>query len=265
MKKTETKAPRMTTKNPLFTGALLPKGNAKLLDYDDAESKISFRYAQFNTRAILDCPCRSAGCEAVCYATKGNHLYPSVKESRINSYAVSKEENFSEKMVYTIRYHLTTKRYKGNVMLLRIHESGDFYSIQYLRKWVKIWRELYDVNSVHFVFYTKSFPFFLKLNEEEKAVINSMMEKGTLSMNLSIDDTTSREQMSNYLKMIQAFPLANTYRVTKHASEKDDKCDCANCAKCGACNKAQAGNKVVEIHSAGKADVEKYDANIRKA
>ena len=264
MKKTN-KAPRMTKNNPLFTKAFIPDGNGKLLDYDDVESCVSYRYAQFNTRAVDDCPFASAGCKKICYATKGNHKYPSVKESRINSYEVSKEENFSDKIVYTIRYHLTTKRYKGCVMLVRIHESGDFYSVQYLRKWVKIWRELFDVDSVHFVFYTKSFPFFLMLNEEDKKLINSMMKKGTLAMNLSIDDTTSKEQMIAYLKMMAEFPLANTYRVTKHTSDSDDKCDCANCAKCGACNKAQGGHKVVAIHSAGKSDIDEYDANVRKA
>ena len=256
---------KMTKKSVLFTSSLIPHGNGKLLDYDNPETGVKFRYAQFNTRAIKDCPMRSKGCEAVCYATKGNHQYPSVMESREKSFETSKRDDFDAVMAYTIRYHLTTKRYKDCVMVVRIHESGDFYSVQYLRKWVKIWRELFDVDNVHFVFYTKSFPFFLMLTKEEKEIINAMMKKGTLAMNLSIDDTTSKEQMIAYLEMKKEFPLSNTYRVTKHTSDSDDKCDCANCAKCGACNKAQGGHKVVAIHSAGKSDIDKYDANVRKA
>ena len=77
---------KMTKSNPLFTSALVPKGNGKLLDFDNLETGENFRYAQFNTRAILDCPFRSKGCEAVCYATKGNHQFPHVKESRSRSY-----------------------------------------------------------------------------------------------------------------------------------------------------------------------------------
>lgn len=257
------KKERMTKSSTLFTSSLIPHGNTKLLDYDNAETGEKFRYAQFNTRAILDCPFRSKGCEAVCYATKGNHKFPSVKDSRTRSYEESKMDDFSGRIEYTIRYHLQTKRYKDSVMIVRIHESGDFYSVQYLRKWIEIWKSL-DNESVLFVFYTKSFPFFLMLNEEEKNIIRRMMKAGKIAMNLSIDDTTTPEQIANYLRMISEFPLANTYRVTEKVSATDDKCDCANCAKCGACNTARGKEKVVEIHSAGKADKETYKKNKRR-
>ncbi len=257
------KKERMTKTNPLFTPALIPHGNGKLLDYDDPETGEKFRYAQFNTRAIEDCPFRSEGCEAVCYATKGNHQFPSVKESRSRSYETSKRNDFPALMEYTIRYHMTTKRYKGNVMIIRIHESGDFYSLQYLRKWIQIWKDL-ENEPVLFVFYTKSFPFFLMLTEEEKNVIRRMMKAGKLAMNLSIDDTTDAKQKVAYLDMVAAFPLANTYRVTEKVSATDDKCDCSNCAKCGACNNARGKEKVVEIHSASNADLEAYRNAERK-
>ena len=256
------KKERLTKTNPLFTPSLIPHGNGKLLDYDDAESCISYRYAQFNTRAIADCPFRSKGCEAVCYATKGNHQYPSVKDSRSRSHEESKRDDFAIRMEYTVRYHLNTKRFKGCVMIIRIHESGDFYSVQYLRKWIKIWESL-ENEPVLFVFYTKSFPFFLMLTEQEKNMIRRMMKAGKLAMNLSIDDTTSKKQLTAYLQMIADYPLANTYRVTETATEDDDKCDCANCAKCGACNTAKGGHKVVEIHSASNADKETYRKNKR--
>ena len=145
-------------------------------------------------------------------------------------------------------------------MVLRIHESGDFYSVQYLRKWIEIWENL-EGEPVLFVFYTKSFPFFLMLTEEEKNVIRRMMKAGQLAMNLSIDDTTSTRQRVAYLEMVKEFPLANTYRVTETATDSDDKCDCADCARCGACNKATGKEKVVEIHSASNADKEIYREN----
>lgn len=251
---------KMTKSNPLFTSALIPHGNGKLTDYDNPETGEKFRYAQFNTRAILDCPFRSAGCEAVCYATKGNHQFPSVKESRSRSFEESKRDDFTKRMAYTIRYHLTTKRFNGTTMIIRIHESGDFYSVQYLKKWVKIWKSM-EAEPVLFVFYTKSFQFFLMLTEEEKNIIRRMMKALKLAMNLSVDDTTSTRQRMAYLEMVKQFPLANTYRVTETATDGDDKCDCADCAKCGACNKATGKEKVVEIHSASNADKEIYRNN----
>ena len=252
------KKERRTKNNPLFTRSIIPHGNGKLLDYDDLESCMSYRYAQFNLIPIKDCPFRSDGCEEVCYATKGNHQFPSVMQSRIRSHTESLREDFAPAVEYTLRYHMETKHFKGTVMIVRIHESGDFYSVQYLRKWVQIWKAFFADENIIFVLYTKSFPFFLMLTEEEKNVIHSMMKAGKLSINLSIDDTTSKAQKVAYLNMLKEYPLCNTYRVTVTVTEKDDLCDCADCARCGSCNKATGKEKVVKIHSASNAEVEKY-------
>jgi hypothetical protein len=247
--------------NALYNNGFIWHGNNKLLDFDDVENGISFRYAQFNTRAVTDCPFRSAGCEAICYATKGNHVFPSVKESREKSFIESKREDFTESAVFAIRTEKESGRYKKAIMLVRIHESGDYYSVQYLRKWLRVWAEFKPADGVRFVFYTKSFPFFLMLNEQEKAILNGLLSSGIVAMNLSVDDTTSAEQWKAYVEMRKAFPLANTYAVTEHTTEEDDVCDCANCAKCGACNNARGGRKVVVIHSASADDIKTYRAN----
>ena len=51
--------------NRLYLNGLILSGNGKLLDYYDEETETDYKYAQFNTRAIIDCPFRSKGCEAV--------------------------------------------------------------------------------------------------------------------------------------------------------------------------------------------------------
>ena len=250
--------------NPLYTNGLLLHGNNKLKDYFDG--LLWWRYAQFNTRAVQDCPFRSVGCERVCYATKGKHNCPDVKQSRSRSYTESRRADFADAMDYTIRTEKQSGRYRKSIMIIRIHESGDFYSLQYLRKWVRIWERTEDVNGVVFVFYTKSFPFFLKLNDDEKAVINRALERGRLAMNLSMDDTTTTEQRKAYLAMLKAFPKANTYYCTEHVDdvEHDNVCDCADCAKCGTCNKGTGKKTVVKIHSASRADMDAYRANVNK-
>ena len=251
--------------SPLFTESVIPKGNGKLLDYIEEKTGGIFRYAQFNTRAILDCPFRSVGCEKVCYATKGNHVFSSVKNSREKAYEESKAQDFAEKITYTINVHFDTARYKKAIMIVRIHESGDFYSLQYLKKWIRIWSSFENDKRIVFVFYTKSFRFFLMLDDDEKALINRMLESGQLAMNLSLDDTTSPEQIEAYLEMKKAFPKANTYYCTEHVDnvEHDNVCDCANCAKCGTCNRGTGKTTVVKIHSASRSDMETYRANIK--
>lgn len=251
--------------DPRYTSSLLLKGNGKLLDYTDDDGNV-FRYAQVNTRAVKDCPFRSEGCEAVCYATKGNHVFPEVKASRERSYMETKREDFADAMLYTIGVEKQSKRYSNCTMIIRIHESGDFYSLQYLRKWIRIWAALLTDKTTICVFYTKSFPFFLKLTDDEKAVINAALAAGTLSINLSMDDTFTSAQRLAYLEMIKTFPKANTYYCTEHVEDvkHDDVCDCADCAKCGTCNKAQGKTTVVKIHSASNADMDVYRKNIRK-
>ena len=249
--------------NAMYTTSLILHGNNKLKDYDDTENGVMYRYAQFNTRALLDCPFKSKGCTAVCYATKGNHQFPDVKASREKAYNVSLRDDFPMMIDYTIRTEKQSGRYKNAVMLIRIHESGDFYSLKYLKKWVRIWDSTADVDGLQFVFYTKSFQFFIRLSSEEKDVIWEQMKRGRLSINLSIDDTTTPEQMTAYLDMMATFPKANTYRCTENTAttEHDNVCDCADCAKCGICNTPTGKKTVVKIHSASKADMEVYREN----
>ena len=247
----------------LYTKSLILHGNNKLKDFDNVETGEKIRYAQFNTRAIKDCPMRSKGCEAVCYATKGNHMFPDVVESRERSYRESLSNNFADKILYTIAVEKQSKRYKDATMLIRIHESGDFYSIQYLRKWLKIWEGTEHTDGVQSVFYTKSFPFFLMLSEEEKNLIRRLMDSGKLAINLSVDDTTTSEQWRNVFEMKRQFPKCNIYRCTENVegTEHDNVCDCADCAKCGTCNKATGKTTVVKIHSATEKDMTVYRAN----
>lgn len=253
--------------NKLYTPALILHGNGKLLDFDDIEKGISYRYAQCNTIALECCPFASEGCKSVCYATKGNHVFPSVINSRRKSFEESKRSDFAEAMIYTINVEKQTKRYINSIMLIRINESGDFYSLQHLKKWVKIWNYYEYHNGVHFVFYTKSFLFFLMLDEYEKAIIRRMMKAGKLSVNLSLDDTTSKKQWKAYHRMREEFIDVNTYYCTEHVDKvvHDTVCDCADCARCGTCNKAQGKVTVVKIHSASNADMEEYRKNTRRA
>lgn len=246
----------------LYLDGMILHGNGKLLDYDNPETGERIRYAQWNTRAVKDCPFRSAGCEAVCYATKGNHVFPSVKQSREKSFEQTRRADFADAMVYTIGVEKQSKRYADAEMRIRIHESGDFYSLQYLRNWVWVWKNFSDRRlGVAFTLYTKSFPFFLMLTLDELKVIRDAMEEGILAINLSVDDTTTPEQWRAMFAVLALLPKANVYRITEQFTEDDDQCDCADCAKCGACNKAKGGHKVVKLHSASKEDVAVYDAN----
>ena len=88
-------------------------------------------------------------CIKYCYAQKGNYRYPSVQKGLNKRYELSKTADFVPMMNATIVLERPTH--------VRIHDSGDFYSIEYLNKWVQIAN---DNKDVIFYAYTKSIPFF---------------------------------------------------------------------------------------------------------
>ena len=98
-------------------------------------------------------------CIKYCYAQKGNYRYPSVIKGLNNRYELSKTADFVPQMNATIILQRPTH--------VRIHDSGDFYSIDYLKKWVQIAK---DNKDVIFYAYTKSIPFF-KGAKEGKPIV----------------------------------------------------------------------------------------------
>ena len=93
-------------------------------------------------------------CVKYCYAQKGNYRYPSVKKGLNNRYELSKKDEFITIMNANILLERPTH--------VRIHDSGDFYSVEYLNKWVQIAK---DNKEVIFYAYTKSIPFFKRTKE----------------------------------------------------------------------------------------------------
>ena len=88
-------------------------------------------------------------CVKYCYAQKGNYRYPSVIKGLNNRYELSKTADFIPKMNATIILE--------RPIHIRIHDSGDFYSINYLLKWISIAN---TNKEVIFYAYTKSIQFF---------------------------------------------------------------------------------------------------------
>lgn len=89
-------------------------------------------------------------CVKYCYAQKGNYKrFPKIGELMEQRYALSLTNNFVALMNMEIK--------KKKVGAIRIHDSGDFYSKEYLNKWVQIAN---DNPTVNFYAYTKSLPYF---------------------------------------------------------------------------------------------------------
>ena len=111
---------------------------------------LNFSIPAYKTKAGKStCPF-AGGCQAYCYAQKGNYTrFPIVQELMEKKYLISKQDNFNTLMNAEI--------IKKKATHIRIHDSGDFYSIAYLLKWVDIANTNKDII---FYAYTKSIKFF---------------------------------------------------------------------------------------------------------
>lgn len=94
--------------------------------------------------------CLWAGdCKKYCYASKGVYIWSNVKPAFKRRLAITKQNNFPELMIAEI--------IRLNASVIRIHDSGDFYSREYLHKWFKVMESLPNIK---FYAYSKSLPLF---------------------------------------------------------------------------------------------------------
>lgn len=111
--------------------AILSPGNIKTGDT-----------ASFDIPPITTCPGATELCKRLCYAVS-LHYKPVVANKYAHNYSFSLDANFAPYMIRRIPCNAT----------FRIHVSGDFYSAEYVRKWIEIATRRKDVV---FYCYTRS-------------------------------------------------------------------------------------------------------------
>lgn len=134
----------------------------------------------WNLPAVKTCP-NCGSCAKTCYAFKPERIRSNVKACRESNYIMSQRSSFVSDMVTLIR--------KLGRLVVRIHESGDFYSQEYADKWSRIAQLLPEV---WFYCYTKS-PYHP--DADNINVIESILPGGEL----------------NYGKAEHILPLAQKY------------------------------------------------------
>lgn len=100
---------------------------------------------------INTCPNKGA-CASGCYARQGFYVMPNVAAAQEERLALALSEN---PFAFICAIDDEIKRRK--VKRLRIHDSGDFFSLRYTSSWLKIMRRN---PSVRFYAYTKMVSFF---------------------------------------------------------------------------------------------------------
>jgi hypothetical protein len=83
----------------------------------------------FNLIPIVHCPMAGA-CKQYCYATVGQQAFRSGVLRRARAFLATQQPDFVPKMVEEVG-----KAVKKGAKAIRIHDSGDFYSWEYMASW----------------------------------------------------------------------------------------------------------------------------------
>lgn len=173
----------------------------------------------WNLPAVITCPYRTKECEIFCYATKAEKAYPTCLPSRERNLAESKKAEFAANMTETILQ--IAKGTKKKNIIVRIHESGDFYNQSYVNAWLEIMDNCKADKRIKFIAYTKSFKFF-----------DGVKLPKNFSLRASIWSDTKPEQLEivkrnnwNIYTAVESFKVGDSFT----------RCRCKDCATCGKC------------------------------
>lgn len=185
----------------------------------------------WNLPAIITCPHATEHCKAACYALKAERAYPDCLPSRERNFQASRADDFAIRVAYTILSIAAGTRKKK--IIVRIHESGDFYNREYVKKWLAV-MEMCKGANITFIAYTKSFPFFDGVALPENFALRASIWDDTTEKAL---DTIERNSWNIYTA-VERFTSSDTFH----------QCRCSDCATCGKCWDNSVHDIRCEIH-----------------
>lgn len=147
------------------------------------------RLFEFNLPAVSTCPFADT-CKEICYADKGTFKYPVVQAKYHSNFELTKDKDLFIKVVQN-------EIIKKRIQYVRIHSSGDFYNLKYLKSWLEIAR---SNPNVIFYGYTKSVPLFQSVDLPQNFIF--CFSTGGKADHL-IKDTDKKAVIFNSLKELK--------------------------------------------------------------
>jgi len=143
--------------------AYLSKHNKKLQKTADKNQVTIYSWG---LPARATCPNADA-CLSGCYGYRGHYLFKEPREKRERNYALSLSDEFVN--VLTNEIQCLEIIYKN--LIIRVHDTGDFYSEEYMDRWIEI---AMACPTVVFYGYTKMITWYT--SREERYEIPDNME-----------------------------------------------------------------------------------------
>lgn len=193
------------------------------------------KFLIWNIPAVKTCPFRTKHCEKFCYARKAETAYPDCLPARERNFRASMESDFVELMTAYIHKACSHASYRNaKEVVVRIHESGDFYNQEYMDKWFAIASACADIPNVRFMAYTKSVRYLVGRAIPENVAIR-----------YSVWDDTKQED----IELAEEMGLPIYTAVDKFTDETEEmRCRCEDCATCGKCWDIAKAILMCEIH-----------------
>jgi hypothetical protein len=173
-------------------------------------------------------------------------MYKNTLVRNESNYFLSQQDNFISNMIEFISKILALKKNQNRITYFRIHESGDFYSQNYLNNFITIANHFKNDKRIVFQAYTKSIEYinnYINCNMGKLESINIHFTSSIWN-----DTDTKNIELTNKLNLqtYEAFPKKElAYKIN---NEGYFKCECIDCGKCGECYKNTNKKIAVEIH-----------------
>lgn len=221
----------------------LSEGNVKLTSSDDIQFLIWSIPSNFSKLMNMGiCNNSTELCRKLCYAKKSENLYPSVRNRRNLNLLASLSDEFIKSMIEEIETKLNSRKFKGKKVFFRIHESGDFLSMDYLTKWIFITNHFKGNENIVFMAYTKE----LTLLKEAFKIY------GQENININFKSSIWADTTQENLNLTKELNLSVFTAMTKEEIKESKyvKCPSSNnitCDLCKLCYVKQL-NTAIEIH-----------------
>lgn len=224
-------------KSELNQNIHLSEGNMKSRGTDDT------MFLTWSLPSRETCPYSTAECRKRCFAKK-NESFKNVRECRGRNLAETYKDTFVEDMIKHFEYHLQRPKAQDKLIIVRIHTSGDFYSTEYLKKWVDIAEHFTDNKMILFQAYTKSMPIimnYIKWYENEydcrygKEDYEFFIQSINIHFVWSIWEDTNEDytDLANWMELQTFTALPKNY-IEQALADGAFLCngDCGSCKEC---------------------------------
>lgn len=238
---------RKILKKNLNSNIHLSEGNIK------SKSTDKIMFLTWSLPCKIACPYSTEMCRKRCFAQK-NQYFKNVLASRMRNLEETKKDTFVQDMIEHFEYQLQRKKAKDKNIFVRIHTAGDFYSLDYFEKWVKITNHFKNNDKILFQAYTKSMPIIIKWLEKELSKSKCSTLSRVLIQNINIhfvwsvwDDTPKAYTDRAKELELQTFTALPKNKIDSAVKNGSFLCN-GDCGICRECYTGKSKSIVIAYH-----------------